>query len=140
MGSIWLFLVIIMIIIELLTVNLVTIWVALGALITFLLTYFISNVTIQLIIFFLTTILALILTKPLVKKYIKVNIVKTNASSVIGQTGIVTIDIEPFNYGEVKVSGKYWTAKSDEVIKSGSQVEILAIEGVKLIVRKKEEN
>ena len=52
--------------------------------------------------------------------------------------GIVTKDIKKDEYGEVKVDGKYWTAKADKKILRDSEVEILAIDGVKLIVKEKE--
>ena len=59
---------------------------------------------------------------------------------IIGKIGIVTKEITKTDIGEVKIDGKYWSAKADKKIKEGSKVEILAIEGVKLIVLEKEDD
>jgi membrane protein implicated in regulation of membrane protease activity len=73
------------------------------------------------------------------KKFIKVDKVKTNLDRVIGMDGIVTEDIIPFELGEVKVDGKKWSAISDEKIEKDSTIVVLDIDGVKLKVKKKEE-
>ena len=81
----------------------------------------------------------IIFMKPLVKKFFKNNDnTKMNNSSLIGKTGIVVKDIDTINsIGQVKVNGELWSAfTEDENIKSGSTVSVLAIEGVKLKVKK----
>ena len=98
-----------------------------------------ENVLIQTIVFLVISIVTLILTRPLAKKFLIPTVVKTNYDKVIGMIGIVTCDIKKHENGEVKVDGKYWTAKSDHTILKDSKVEILAIEGVKLIVKEVEE-
>lgn len=138
MSYSWILLCTILVIVEFVTVNLVTIWFAIGALFAFLTSLLIDNTIVQIVIFFLVSILSLIFTRPIVKKYLVPKTIKTNYDKVIGMTGIVTKDIEKLEYGEVKVDGKYWTAKANEEIKKGSKVEILSIEGVKLIVKRKE--
>lgn len=134
----WILLCALLIVIEFITINLVTIWFAIGALFAFLVSLLTSNTIIQVVVFFLISILSLAFTRPLVKKYLVPKTIKTNYDKVLGMTGIVTKDIEKYEYGEVKVDGKYWTAKASESIKKGSKVEILSIEGVKLIVKRKE--
>lgn len=78
----------------------------------------------------------LVTTKPLLKRFIKVEQVKTNLDRVIGMKGVVTEKILPLNLGEVKVDGKKWTALSDEELDVGEVVKILNIDGVKLKVEK----
>ena len=39
--------------------------------------------------------------------------------------------------GQVKVEGEVWSAKSDSNIEKGTEVEILKIDGVKLVVKPK---
>ncbi|MDD2203076.1 MAG: NfeD family protein [Bacilli bacterium] len=135
----WLVIFIIFIIVEILTSNFVTIWFGIGAMGAFFSTYFTSDVMLQFIVFTIVTILSLLLTRPFVKKITRGrDHVKTNLDSVIGRSGIVDAKITPHSLGRVTVLGKDWSAKSEETIEPGSQVEILAIEGVKLIVRKKE--
>lgn len=138
MALFWLFLIIILLIIEASSFNLITIWFAIGALGAFITTYFTNDILIQIIIFSLITIFSLILTRPLVKKFLDFKPEKTNLDAVIGKTGVVTKKINVDEFGRVKVNGKEWTAKAEDSIMEGTKVEILGIEGVKLIVKKKE--
>lgn len=136
----WLILFVILIILELCTINLTTIWFAFGALLAYVTSLFFDNVLIQTTVFLVVSVATLIFTRPIVKKYLLKKPSRTNADMLIGKVGIVTKEIVKDNVGEVKIDGKYWSAKSNKKIKEGSKVEILSIEGVKLIVEKKEED
>ena len=136
----WLILFVILIILELCTINLTTIWFAFGALLAYVTSLFFDNVLIQTTVFLVVSVATLIFTRPIVKKYLLKKPSRTNADMLIGKVGIVTKEIVKDNVGEVKIDGKYWSAKSNKKIKEGSKVEILPIEGVKLIVEKKEED
>ncbi len=134
----WLIVIFGFLIIEALTMNLITIWFAFGALCAFVSSYFTSNLLIQLIVFMVTTILSLVFTKPIFHKYINKNIEKTNFDMIIGKTGVATTDIIPLKKGRVYVEGKDWMAISDVEIKKDEKVKVLKIEGAKIIVEKKE--
>ena len=136
----WLILFVILIILELCTINLTTIWFAFGALLAYVTSLFFDNVLIQTTVFLVVSVATLIFTRPIVKKYLLKKPSRTNADMLIGKVGIVTKEIVKDNVGEVKIDGKYWSAKSNKKIKEGSKVEILSMEGVKLIVEKKEED
>jgi membrane protein implicated in regulation of membrane protease activity len=136
----WLILFVVLIILELCTVNLTTIWFAFGALIAYVVSLFTNNITIQTTVFLAVSVITLILTRPIVKKYLLTKPSRTNADMLIGKIGIVTKEITKTDIGEVKIDGKYWSAKANKKIKEGSKVEILAIEGVKLIVLEKEDD
>ncbi len=138
MGFYWLLVIFAFLLIEGFSMNLVTIWFAFGALCAFISVYFTDNSVIQLIVFVLASTLSLIITRPLIKKYIKCNIVKTNSDMIIGKTGIALTDISELKSGRVKVDGKNWMAISEDEIKEKEKVEVLKIEGAKIIVRKKE--
>lgn len=120
------------------TTNLVTIWFAFGSLCAFISSYFTNSIIIELIVFIIFTILSLIFTKPILDKYIKKDTIKTNIDMIIGKTGIVTEDITPLKCGRVKLQGKSFMAISNKEIKKDKKVEILKIEGVKVIVKEKE--
>ncbi|MDD6245020.1 MAG: NfeD family protein [bacterium] len=139
MTEAWLIFFIILVIVELITVNLVTIWFALGALITSLVSLYTTDTVILLAFFVITSLLLLILTKPVVKKLKVKKVVATNLDQVIGKTGIVSVPIEKDKIGEVKVLGKTWSAYSDKEISKDKKVKILSISGVKLKVEEKEE-
>ena len=122
---------------ELMTTSLTLIWFSIGALVSMLLSPFIESVFIQVMIFaFVSIVLLVIATKYLVDrdKNVKYN---TNLQGIISQKGIVVQDIEPYEVGVVKLNGEEWSAISkDKVkIKKGSIVEVVQIEGVKLIVK-----
>ena len=134
---IWFALVFVFLIIEAMTLNLVTIWFAFGSLCAFITTYFTDNIVIILLVFVLSTGLSLLLTKPLLEKFLKSKGEKTNFDRIIGQIGVVTRDIRKHETGRVKIDGKDWMAISKDEIKRNSEVEILQIEGAKLIVRKR---
>lgn len=136
----WLILFVFLIVVEIATVNLVSIWFALGALVTAIVSLFTNNITILLASFVVSSTLFLILTKPFLDKYRKGKIVPTNLDMVIGKIGVVTVDIEMLEPGEVNVYGKRWSAVSDTPIKKDSKVEILAIDGVKLKVKEIKED
>lgn len=135
---VWFILFALFLVIEIMTVNLVTIWFAVGALVSLFVSFFIDSLTAQIIIFIVVSVVAVIAMKPLLKKFKGFNITPTNSDRVIGKVGEVTKKIEKNNYGEVKVFGNTWTAYCDDEIDVGEKVKVLSIEGVKLIVEKEE--
>ena len=139
MTIFWFILFIVMLVVEFLTAGLVSIWFAFGALCTMLIAYLTDILVIQIASFIIISILTLILTKPLIKKFKVFDVQPTNSDRVIGKIADVTKDITPNNFGEVKIFGNYWTAISEEKIKAGTKVRVKSIDGVKLIVEKEKE-
>lgn len=135
----WLVLFIVLVFIELVTVNLVTIWFAFGSLVSFFVSLFFDNTSLQIGIFVVVSFIALLLTKKFVNKVKNKQIIPTNLDRVIGKIGIVTETISPLKIGEVKVDGKRWSAVSDTEIKLNEKVKILSIDGVKLKCQRVEE-
>lgn len=140
MTLFWLVLFVVLALFELVTVNLVSIWFSLGALITTFVSLATDNLMIHLAVFTISSILLLLLTKPFVKKMKKREEVPTNLDMVVGKTGVVTEKIEKDGIGEVKVLGKKWSAYSDKEIEENSKVKILSINGVKLKVEEIKES
>lgn len=140
MTLFWLVLFVVLALFELVTVNLVSIWFSLGALITTFVSLVTDNLMIHLAVFTISSILLLLLTKPFVKKMKKKEGVPTNLDMVIGKKGIVTETIEKDGIGEVKVLGKKWSAYSDKEVKENSKVKVLSINGVKLKVEEIKES
>lgn len=134
MYEFWLLIIVILTIIEILTVNLTTIWFIGSALLTLFLSFFIDNFTIQLSIFVLLGIVFLITTRPILIKYIYKNREKTNIDRIIGMSGVVIDDISNKEYGSVKVDGKIWTAYSKDKLQEGTYIKVLKINGNKLEV------
>ncbi len=136
MASIWLVIFIVLVIIELITINLVTIWFAIAAVFTLLVDIITRNTMLEIIVFIVSSFLLLLLTKPLIKKIKVKKVEATNLDMVINKIGIVTEDINQDKIGEVKVLGKRWSAYSSTEIKKDEKVKILSIDGVKLKVEK----
>ena len=139
MSLTWMIIFLVLLFIELVTVNLVSIWFAIGAFAAFLVTYITDMVTIQIAVFIVVSSISLILTKKIVKKIKGGKVEATNLDRVIGKIGVVTEEITKLEPGEVKVDGKKWSAISTKKISEGSKVEILSIDGVKLNVKEVKE-
>ncbi len=138
MAICWFGIFAILLVIEMLTVELVTIWFAFGAVAAIVCSFFTESVIIQLAVFLITSIMALVIMKPILKRFKSFDVTPTNLDRVIGKVGKVTKAIELDKYGEVKVLGNVWTAVAKEYIAEGEKVKILSIDGVKLIVQKEE--
>jgi len=138
MFYIWLAIAVILAILEMFTVNLVSIWYIISSIIAMVTALFIDNIVIQVAIFVLGGTLLLLLTKNAVKKIVPEK-VKTNIDRIIDMEGIVTEKITKKNPGEVKVDGKRWTAVADETIPVDTIVKILEINSTKLKVKRMEE-
>lgn len=138
--TIWLIVLIICIIAEAISLGLTTIWFAGGALVSAVLAGFGLPIAVQLVAFFVVSLLLLFFTRPIAVKYFNVKRVRTNVEGLIGKQGIVTVDIDNVRAtGQVTVNGQEWSARSvdDNVnITSGTVVKVKAINGVKLIVEK----
>lgn len=132
----WLFIIILLAIIEFATVDLVTVWFIASALLALIVSIFTNNFIIQFSVFVIFGIIFLIITRPLIKKMKNKNDTKTNIDRIIGMSGVVTEDISKNKSGEVKVDGKLWTAIADSKIEKGSMVKVLSIDSVKLKVEK----
>ncbi len=140
MSSIWLGVFIALIFLELATINLVSIWFAIGALASFVASLYVVDVSIQIAIFVVVSTISLLLTKKFVSKIRTRKPERTNLDRVIDEVGIVTADVSKLEPGEVKVDGKRWSAVANKNIKVGSRVKILSIDGVKLHVQELKEN
>ena len=138
MFYIWLTIAVILAIIEMSTVNLVSIWYIISSIIAMLTSLFIDSIVIQVAIFVLTGTLLLILTKDAIKKILP-NKTKTNIDRIVGMNGIVTEKITEKIPGVVKVDGKYWTATAEEIINESETVKILEINSTKLKVKRMED-
>ena len=139
MYFVWIAVLAIAVIAEALTSDLVAIWFFPAALVALVLSFFPIYGWIQLLVFLVIGIALVIATRPLCRKLLKGKDTKTNVDALIGQTCMVTEEICNINeVGEVRVGGLCWSARSEDparVIAVGEQVEILAVQGVKLIVK-----
>lgn len=135
---IWTLVLVISVIVEAITIDLVSIWFGIGAIAALIGEFFGLSSFIQMVLFTIVSIICIIVSRPLAKKYLRGNTVKTNLDRVIGKHCLVTETITADNKGEVKVMGTLWSATSldNEFIKAGEYAEVISIEGAHLIVKK----
>ena len=136
MAIIWLILLIVFVLLEAATVQLICIWFAAGSLVAMLVSLVGGALWLQIVVFFTVSIVLFSLLWPLAKKHFKPKLVATNTDALVGRVCKVTEDIDPFEGGRVKVGDVTWSARceSDDVIPAGEQVEILKIQGAKVFV------
>lgn len=135
----WLAVVLVLGVIEVATTNLVTIWFVASGLAALVVSLFVDRFIVCFAVFVLLGVLLLLLTRPVLKRYMAGRRVATNVDRVIGMYGVVTQAVTPLAAGEVKVDGKLWTAVSEQPLAVGDIAEVLSIDGVKLSVRRREE-
>lgn len=141
MTAFWVAATVILLIVEGMAPGLVSIWFAIGAFAAMIASVFGAPLWLQIVWFFVVSVVTLLLTRPLAKKYVNGRAVPTNADMAIGQDCVVTEDINNvLGTGAVTVGGKTWTARMeapDGKAHKGSVLRVVRIDGVKLIVEEK---
>ena len=142
MWQMWLIIAGVCFVVEIFTVGFLIFWLAIGALIAMVASFFIDNIVIQTAIFVVSSAILIFATRPFVKKFARndKDDVKTNAYSIIGKTGVVMQSIDSLNAtGLIKVDGEVWSASTEKDISipKGAEVKVKEIKGVKAIVTPK---
>ena len=139
MTGFWLILMLVLLVVEAMVPGLVSIWFALGALAAMIGASLHAPVWLQVILFVAVTLVTLLVTRPLARKYVNAKVQPTNADRIIGKECIVREEINNLlETGAVSVDGKLWTARSlrdGAVIPANSVAIVERIEGVKAIVK-----
>lgn len=138
MVVIWLAICVGAILCELVTPSaLISIWFAVGAMIGALAALINLPLWVQIVCFVIVSLVSMLIVRPIASRYLRGNIVPTNADRCIGEIGVVTKEITRDEWGEVKVSGATWHAVSvDNVsVPAQARVKVVAIEGAKLLVK-----
>lgn len=141
MVWIWAAVFIVTLVIEIVTVELASIWFTFGSLVSFILALCGVGETIQIVVFLVVSSLLLICLRSIFMKFLKNNKETTNLDSVIGTVHTLQSDIGEENAGEIKLNGVVWRAvsKDNEKISAGEKVEIVEVQGNKFLVKKFEE-
>ncbi len=134
---IWIAAIVIFGVVEAATVGLVSIWFVIGSAAGLIAAVLDAPIWLQVVVFFIVSIAALIATRPLVRKLGSKGGTATNADRVLGGTARVTETIDnTIPSGEVYIDGKTWTGRSESgaVIAPETLVKVIRLEGVKLYV------
>ena len=133
----WLLLMVLFCVVEASTVSMVSLWFAAGSLVAMIAALLNAQLWLQVVLFFAVSGILLAALRPLVRKYLTPKLTKTNADSVIGATGLVTVAVDNIKAeGQVKLGAMVWTARSTsgDPIPVGTLVRVDRIEGVKVFV------
>ncbi len=135
----WLAVLILAIIIEAISLGLTSIWFAGGALVALAAAILNAPLWLQIILFFAVSLLLLFFTRPIAVKYFNKERIRTNVESLVGRQAIVISEIDNLQgIGQVTVGGQEWSARSyeeDKKLSVGTVVNVVAVSGVKLIVK-----
>ncbi len=134
----WIALVVVLVVIEAATTQLVTIWFAVGAIGGLIASAFNLEIWLQVLIFVAVSAITLLATRPFIKRFTKTNAEPTNADRYIGKTAVVVEPIDNIrSTGSVTVGGLEWTARTVDgsTVQKDEIVTVEAIEGAKLIVK-----
>ena len=138
----WLVLFVVLILIEIATMGLSTVWFAGGALIATVAAVFNAEIWLQVVLFLAVSVLLLYFTRPIAVKYFNRDRAKTNVESYIGRDVIVISEIDNLQgIGQVTLGGQEWTARTAAngiTLPVGAVGVVVAVDGVKLIIEEKQ--
>ena len=141
-AIVWLAVAIVLLVVEIITLGLTTIWFAGGALVACIAAALQADFLVQMILFLVVSVMLLFFTRPVAMRYMNKSRTKTNSESLVGKEAVVLQEINNLKAsGQVQLNGIEWTARAEnmeDVIEKGAIVCIKKIEGVKLIVTRKE--
>lgn len=141
MPIIWLFAAVVFGILEIVTTSLFSIWFVFGSVVAMIVALFDVPILVQIIFFIIVSAVSLIFTRPLATKYLNNKVVKTNVDSLVGRVLIAKTEIDNLKMsGKTDLDGTTWIAISsdDSIIAAGEEIEVVKVEGAKLVVKKKE--
>ena len=126
------------VILEIATVSaLVSIWFAFGALVAMIIAIFNNTFWLQMVVFLVVSLVLALALRPLTTKLLRGTAIPTNADRLIGQRTTLKEAVTT-EMGTLKAGGLIWNVLSNDgkPIEEGTEVEILAMDGNKLIVKK----
>ena len=127
-------------ILEIIIPGLVTIWLALAALVVTVFAGLINNPYIEFFIFAVLSLIFILFTRPVLQNYLKKKIKHDFNSNMTGSEikieKVVNSDKAKKEY-EVKFKGSIWTGIREEFFKVGDMVRIKSFEGNKIVLERK---
>ena len=133
----WFALLVIFVVAEAVTVNMVSAWFAVGSLASLITALLGGKLWLQVVVFLVVSAAALALLRPIAKKYFNPKLTRTNVDAMVGKTCLCVTAIDNLEgVGQVKIGDVEWTARSTtgEAIPAGTEVKIDRVEGVKVYV------
>ena len=138
MWAIWLGVFVIALIIEAIGTDLISIWFAFGAIVSLIISFTSAPWWVEIIVFSVVSACSLLALRPLIHKWMRQNMVKTNVDEMINSKGVMKAKYDLLHHGEVQINGVIWTAiaqNEKDVLEVGDIVTVVGIVGNKLIVK-----
>lgn len=142
-GWMWIAVIVVAIIIEALTDQLLCIWFVPAAIVSTILDFVGVDILWQVLVFLVLSLVGIFVIRRFLAKFKQDKSNKTNIEAIVGELCVVTERIDSFaGCGQAKVKGQIWSARGiseDDVYEVGEILQVIAIEGVKLICKKYKE-
>ena len=139
-GWMWIGIIVLSVVMEAVTDQLISIWFVPGAIIGTIMDYFKLDIVWQVLVFLALSLVGILLVRKQLMKFKPGANTKTNIDAIIGEKCVVTEKIDNFaGCGQAKVKGQIWSARGldeNDVFEIGEVLRIVAIEGVKIICKK----
>ncbi|MCQ2416296.1 MAG: NfeD family protein [Oscillospiraceae bacterium] len=122
---------------EIMTLQLVTIWFAVGAVGAFIAALMNLSFQWQLAIFVVVSVFLLLITRPLLAAIRVKHVTPTNADGTVGKTAVILEEVnESLGTGRARLNGVDWMAVSETgaILPPDAIVKVVRVEGAKLIV------
>ncbi|MBR7117241.1 MAG: NfeD family protein [Clostridia bacterium] len=139
-GWIWIGVLVLAVIIEAVTDQLVSIWFVPGAIVATVLDFFSVDIIWQIIVLLGVSALGILVARRFLVNLRRDDNTKTDLDMIVGEKCIVTERIDSFaGCGQAKVKGQIWSARGlseSDVFEVGEILRVVSIEGVKLICKR----
>lgn len=139
-GWIWVGVIVLAIILELITDQMVSIWFVPGAIIATILDFVGVFYVWQILVVLIFAALGILFLRKFITRFKPDASTKTNIDAIVGERCVVTEKIDTFaGRGQVKIKGQIWSAKGlvdEDIFEEGDVLQIIGVEGVKLICKK----
>lgn len=135
---IWIAIALVLILLQIISMDLVLLMLAGGALAAALTSTLTDNVIIQIVVFAITSTALLMTLRPWLLKYLRqrVALVETNVQAIIGKPAVVVSEVSSLS-GRVKLQGEVWSARTESgelTLPTGTKVTVLRIDGATAVV------
>ncbi len=137
---VWVVLALVLIALETVTVAFIGIYLGVGALCAAVVAAFGGALWLQLVVFAVVSAATLYLTRPALRsRFVNAPLIPSNVPALVGRRGVIVVAIPAGTggRGQVRVGTEDWSARSadEAAIGEGATIEVIAIEGVAVIVR-----
>ena len=137
MSFVWVGAMVAFAILEVATVNMVSLWFIGGAAAALVAQLLGGALWVQILVFFVVSVILLACLRPFVRKYVTPRKTATNADMALGRQAYLTETVDNLRgTGALKLDGKEWSVRSakGDILPEGQLVTIVKLEGVKLYV------